>query len=412
MKTVVQVSLSNGSLIVTPAVLKQITTEELPKCNKRFEWLTDFIMLRYHFAHYVLNSMTRLHSYTIDTMGVRVTEDGRMELHYNPLWSGALEETELVYVFIHEMMHVILHHCTSRKFDDTELSNVAHDLEINELIPDVKSSCTRPRDENGKLVGCFVSEMKKQKDFSDIEERQTAEWYYNYLRKKQKEGKTGSLGTRIDDHSGHRVNELTSERIRTMVKKIESSKMWGELPQLNVEIILQAQVRKINVWNKIRFLVGNSVAKEKHSTWLRPNRRLGDIASGFKKSYVDRCLVVVDTSGSTWGEGLLGMFLNVLNQLHDDGIPIDFMQVDCQTTQEPKPYDRRRIKLEFKGGGGTSYDPIMAMVEKRRYRIVMILTDGDAPAPKKPRNAKVLWILPAGCNPPVDWGVKIHLQRI
>ena len=124
---------------------------------------------------------------------------------------------------------------------------------------------------------------------------------------------------------------------------------------------------------------------------------------------MDRWLVAADTSGSIDSE-LLSEWLGVLNQLADE-LPIDFMQFDCEKTEEPHPYERRRLKLEFKGRGGTDFQPVMDIVDKRKYKGVMILTDGMAAEPTRPKMAKIIWVLPQGCNPPVEWGDRVHMQR-
>jgi predicted metal-dependent peptidase len=66
--------------------------------------------------------------------------------------------------------------------------------------------------------------------------------------------------------------------------------------------------------------------------------------------------------------------------------------------------------MTFLGRGGTDFAPIMQMVEERHYKSVVILTDGEAGAVPQP-SAEVVWVLPAGHNPPVDWGKRIHMER-
>jgi predicted metal-dependent peptidase len=93
-----------------------------------------------------------------------------------------------------------------------------------------------------------------------------------------------------------------------------------------------------------------------------------------------------------------------------DYLDIDLMQFDCTTQEEPKPFGQHRKQFEFKGRGGTSFTPVMEAVVKGRYRSVSILTDGQADAPQKP-NAQVLWVMPEGCNPPVDWGRVVTIEK-
>lgn len=384
-----------------------LTPEQLTRAAKRFEWLQSFLITKYHFIHYILGNMTKIPDDRTETMAVRVVA-GKFQLHYNVPWTSALKDPEAVYVFYHECGHIMMHHCTTRALDRTGLGNVAQDLAVNELIPECVGLCERPRDEDGKLVGCFVDEMKKEPRFSDIQSMQTAEWYYEYLRKKGVKNDSGFF--RFDDHEGHQEDQTADERARMMVNEINARDMWGDTSQAQKELINAAQVRKINWRNLLRSWCGNQVGKERYPTRKRPNRRTGWLFPGSRKSYLEKGLVVADVSGSAFGYDLIGTWLGVVNQLAED-YPIDFMQCDAEVTDGPRTFDRKRIKLEFKGKGGTDFKPIIDMVNKLHYRWVMILTDGEAEKLDPPRMAKVIWVLPRGKNAPVEWGAKVHLER-
>lgn len=393
-----------------------LSSQELSKAHKRFEWLISFLICRFKFVHHMLGMLRKIPIQGLGTIGVKVTPEGKFELDYDPIWINSLTDAEATYVFYHEVLHLALHHCTrrplTREKDLKNLANIAHDLAVNELIPILKDICEPPRDKKGDLVGQFVSEYKKNPKFKNIEERQTAEWYFDYLRSKnknKKEGEKGKEGDSFDDHSDWKEHEIADERIKAKVKHIDSNDLWGDMTQTQKELILATQVRKINWRNKIRIWFGNQAWKTKMTTRKRPNRRTGWIHPGSKTDYVDRWLIATDTSGSIDPE-LLAQWIGVLNQLAEE-LPIDVMQFDCEKTEDPKPYDRRQTKFEFKGRGGTDFQPVMDIVTKRRYKGVMILTDGEASAPTKPKSTQVLWVLPAGHNPPVEWGDRVHLIK-
>ena len=417
----------------------KITPAELIKAAKRFEWLTTVTICEFKFVHQILMMMTKVEQPGMGTFGVRVTDDGKFVLYYDPYLFMNLTDAELTYIFYHEILHLALHHCTKRPLaTDPEgrmIANLAHDMAINELIP-ISASCQRPRDEKGELTGLWVDELKKKKEYADIEERQSSEWYYDYLRQKQKElgglpglmdcngdckncklepGKgQGGLKAKgnckkMDSHDGWREHELADDKVTAKVKEVDRNNMWGDVSQGARETIMAAQIKRVNWRNKIRTWFGNLAWKDKSATRKKPNRRTGYVHPGYRRSYVDKYLVAADTSGSVDQE-LLGEWIGVLNQLVEV-LPVDFMQFDCSKQTDPVPYDRRRLKLDFKGRGGTDFGPVIEVVDKRGYKGVMILTDGQASPPNRPKRAHVLWVLPAGCNPPVDWGDKVHLVK-
>ena len=427
----------------TPAEIKQ-QEELIRKANDRFDWLIRFLICRYHFVQQVLGMMEKKPAPGFGTLGVTVQQGGKFTLVYDPLVFNALTDAEGVYIFFHEVLHVVLHHSTCRAKDNHTIWNYAIDCAANQLIPIDPGSCEMPRDKDGEIVGVHVDELKKKPEFKDILDKQTAEWYYDFFLKhmpKQSgkgkgkgqpgEGQPGDgegdpqsgdgsgqselqkaldkvFGKLLDNHAGHKEDELADERVRAKVKEIDGNKMWGSVPQTSVEVILAAQSVRINWRNLIRQFYGNMAWHEREGTRKRPNRRTGYVHPGYKKVYVDRHLVAVDTSGSV-GSELLAEFLQVINSM-TEYVPIDVMQFDCEKTEEPKPFDKKRTSFEFKGRGGTDFQPVIDTVDKMHYKSVLILTDGAAPAPTQPR-ARVLWVLPENMHPPVTWGQEIHMTR-
>jgi predicted metal-dependent peptidase len=404
---------------MTKIKLKVVDEREFATANKRMEWAIGFMVVRYHFVYQILGMMHKQASIATETMGVWVGNGGSFELRYNPLFVNSLTDAALTYVFYHEVLHLALHHCTHRSFDDKELSNIAHDLAVNELIPITPGSCEPPRKPDGSLMGCFVSELKKMKEYSDIQEKQTCEWYYDYLKQKAKKAKKasggggkgkagGQSGSKIDDHGGWKENEVADEIVRAKIDEIAKGDLWGDVGGAEKELILAAQQKKINWRNLLRQFYGQYMSPDSESTRKRPNRRTGYIHPGSRRLMLDRHLVAVDTSGSIDSD-LLAQFLGVINQM-TDYVPIDLMQCDCGVTDTPRPFDRRKCQFEFKGRGGTDFNPIMKIVNERHYKSVVILTDGAAAECLKP-NAQVVWVLPTGNEPPVEWGKRIHMNR-
>lgn len=387
-------------------------TDPLDKAAKRFEWLLTYLICAYKFVHFVLGNMIKIPDKRCPTAGVQIRPCGRFELIYNPDFFAKLKDAELTYVMLHEVLHLLLHHCTRRPPTKDkrllEIWGIACDLAVNELITE-NDFCTVPK-ENEKRIGCFVSDLKALPKYNDILKLQNVEYYYDYLLKKNPPTEGAGSGT-LDDHSGwsEEGDELAEEKVAALVKKIEDQQLWGSISATDKALIIAAQIKKFNWRQKIRSWFGNIAWPEHLSTRKRPNRKTGYLHPGYRKAYVDRWLIAADTSGSI-DEDLLAQWGGVVNQLVET-LPIDFMQVDCEVCVHPKPYERRMLKLEFSGRGGTSFQPIINAADKGHYKGLMILTDGEGPAPTKPMTAKVVWICPEGKNPPVDWGDVVHLSR-
>ena len=406
-----------------------LNPQQRSKARKRFEWLASFLIVNYGFVHHILQVMSKTEKVGLGTMGVRVMSGGRFELWYDPAFVNELTDEEAVYVFFHEVLHLALHHCTRRKFSNHELGNIATDLAVNELINVKAGSCEPPKDKDGNIVGVHVGELKKNPVYSDIEERQSAEWYYDYLQRKAKEqceanggdgqGDCGECSQtkcplsgakkEMDDHEGWKEDELADTQVKARIDSIARNNQWGNVSASFKEAVMAAQVRRINWRNIIRRTFGNILWKDRETTRKRPNRRTGYIHPGSKRIHVDKGLIAGDTSASVEAK-LLAMFVTVMNGI-SDFFPIDLVQFDHDITDGPRPWSSSRDKFEFTGRGGTNFDPVVKLAEERRYKVLVILTDGEASPPPQPRGVQVVWVLPRGKNPPVSWGTAVHLDE-
>lgn len=391
--------------VVSPK-FKSVSKEEEARAILRMEWITSYLCVAHRFVHVFLRIMRKKITYEVDTMGIKVSSDGYLDLAINPAFLESLSDEQAVWALYHEVNHPALMHCTKRCISHDKMANIAADLAVNELIPSIKGSCERPK---GVML---VEDFATHEEFADILPKQTMEWYYNYLKDKCSDIGDELEFYTIDTHKNWDDNEMVSNKIQATIKEIAMGNLWGCLGGIEREIILAAQIKKINWITLIRNWFGSHVTRARESTRKKPHRRFGYAAPGYKRSYRDKWLVAIDTSGSTWGADLLGEFIAVLNQLVDDDIPLDILMFDAAITAQPHTYDRRMDKIEMVGAGGTNFQPVIDIVDKGGYKGVLILTDGEAAIPTRPKIADVLWVLPPGKTAPVDWGTSIVLTRI
>ena len=408
----------------------------------RFDWLVRFLIVRWRFVHQILGILTKTANPKCPTMGVNVV-NGNMRLEYNPEFVRELKDPEMVYVMYHEVCHLVLHHCTHRRFSNHLLGNYAQDLAVNELIPTEPGSCEAPK---GVLL---VSVLQKMPHYDDLKAKQTAEYYYDYLQKKgwgkdnrpqpggggqpgkgQSGGKPGEADGKessgvsgsqrdihgnkipdvreIDSHDGWCEDEIADTRVKAEVDQIDKSGMWGNVPADCQAVIMAAQVRRFNWRALVKQFFGIFVTACRESTLRRPNRRMGYLLPGAKRVKQDKHLVAIDTSGSTMG--FLPKFLAIVNSMVDY-LEIDLVQCDAGIVGEVKPFTRHAKEFTFKGMGGTNFQPIIDLVNEKHYRSVTIVTDGAGPVCTKPNAADVLWCLPEGCTPPVEWGRVVTIDK-
>lgn len=390
--------------------------------SKRWDWILSFMVVEDMFVHEILMMMEKRATKGVPTMGVSV-EDARIILYYNPDFIGRLSDPELRYVLTHEIYHVVLHHCTHRMPENPQqkgLWNKAADLAVNSLIPN-NPEIHMPK--NKELRGLMP------KDF-EFESKLSMEQYIQLLRDQEDDGKgqnggvygsgdggdedegdedKDKLGGGFDSHDKWKQSEIAKEMVRSKVQQLASKeRAWGNMPADVKALIMAAQKSQVNWRRYLRHYLGDLVTSQNESTFKRPNRRFGYPYCGEKRKHTDRKLVAIDTSGSV-GDEELAQFLTEVNRLAEIQ-PVDLQLFDARLQGDPISFSKKKAKFNFTGRGGTNFHPVMELAEKRKYQSLIMLTDGEATAPPKPKHVKdIIWVITGGGKPPVEWGKVVKI---
>lgn len=351
----------------------------------------------------------------IPTAGVRVDpETAQFEMAYNPEFFASLPEDQIKGVLKHEFYHLIFEHVTSRKPEgvNPRAWNIAADLAINShLVGELPDNCCMPG----------------VAPFEDLPLHQTAEWYLANL-PQPPEGSEGESGSgegegeeggdsdaggegsdspgNFDDHSGwsdgqsgeaaDAANQMARERLKQGMKEAakeaaESAKGWGSMSQGVKQEILKRLETKVD-WKKVlRYFIKTSQRASRTSSVKRINKRYAYIHPGKKTKRQAKIAIAIDQSGSVCDEMLESFFgeLNKLAKLAEfTVIPFD-TQVD-----ESKVYVWKKgqnKKAERVMCGGTCFDAPTNYVNDQSFDGVIILTDMEAPKPKRCK-AQRMWM--------------------
>lgn len=384
---------------------------------ERWDWLITFMVVEDRFVHEVLMMMSKREDNSCPTMGVSV-EGTRIALVYNKEWVDSQNDAELRFIITHEIYHIVLHHCTFRlpeSKEDRVLYNKAADLAINCLIPQ-DANRTMPVDKDGKVVGLLPS-------MYNFPNKLSMEQYVQLLREKQNEDKKKGKGEggkekgegegegegSLDDHSGWKDSEVIKQLVRNTIEKMaRDERAWGKMPGDVKAMILAAQQSQVSWERYLKKYLGQLISSTQISTMKRPNKRYGYPYPGKKHGYTDRKLVSIDTSASV-GDEELSQFLCEVNKLAEVQA-VDILLFDSSIQDGPRKFDKKCASYDFKGRGGTNFDPVMKLASEHRYKSLIILTDGGAPAPEYPEGVKdVLWVITGGGHPPVSWGERVYI---
>ena len=346
--------------------------------------------------------LNKIEEESVKTMGVGTTRRVDLALYYNPEFVKKLTSDELKAVLIHEALHVLLHHIIRATYFDYNMKNynITADMAINCNIVNLPDGALYP------------------KNFG-LPDFEAAEWYYEKLKKESENNHTDIVGLSAgkgdlaDDHSkwGECEEDVIKEKVRGIATRAineQEKRGWGDIPGNIATQVIAANKPIINWKKEVRYFINKLVLMGRRNTRMRPNRRYGYVNPGNKRDFTSRLLVGIDTSGSVSDKDL-ELFLDELNGMIDH-VECDMIFFDTQLYGKPTPFNKKAKKLDVMGRGGTSFHPIVSMVDELDYDGLIIMTDGYAPFPDKPK-ARVLWCMyPAGEKVDPPWGKKVVID--
>jgi len=344
---------------------------------------------------------------SIPTAGVRVDPDtAQFEMIYNPEFLASLPEEHIRGVLKHEFYHLIFDHVTSRRPEGVPHKswNIAADLAINSHIANELPE-----------MACVPGVGP----FADLPVGQTAEWYLANLPQSEEgeggdgngepgEGEpSGENPGSFDDHSGwadssagnpaaEAANQMAKERLKQSLKEAaseasQSAKGWGTMSAAVKEEIIKRLETKVD-WKKVlRYFIKTSQRAARRSSVKRINKRYAYIHPGKKVLRQAKIAIAIDQSGSVSDE-MLSSFFGELNKLAKLA---EFTVVPFDTeVPEDKVYVWKKgqsKKTERVSCGGTCFDAPTDYVNAHSFDGVIILTDMEAPKPKRCK-AQRMWM--------------------
>ena len=340
-----------------------------------------------------------------------------------------LNDSELDFVMMHEIMHVVLQHCLRGEEYDQYIFNIACDIVVNSniLLENKMAVSTitlqkygeamhvAPNNKEGyEYTAEQVYEMliSKNGNSGNNKNNSTQSSAHGQGQRNGQKGK-GKADGQWDDHSrwGKKDN---AEIIRdTWVKHVKDaaeairvrdpSNTRGSLPLFAERLIGELDKPQTD-W---RAILNDFVQEEiVDYSFFPPDRRFNE--SDFflpdfneKDDIVENVLFMVDTSGSMSDEMVTAAFSEIKGAIDQFGGKLKgWLGFFDAAVVEPKPFaDEEEFKIiRPKGGGGTRFDVIFEYVNTKMDEppvSIIILTDGYAPFPDESATLGVptLWLI-------------------
>lgn len=396
--------------------------------NKLQQAISSLIYAEPFYGH-LISKMRISKSDKIPSAGVSITD--KINLIYNETWIESLELIDVVKVLKHECGHILQEHIIRAKqigATNPELHkrfNLATDATINlhDLVPTVEKIGGVTVNSLNEKLKAMVDEAnakdKGKRTFTPMEEGQMAEYYYNKINEFAEENKDilpegDGLGETMDDHSTWEESTGNEEMQKEVAKQAvnESVKSCGGIGNVPGEIAaLVAELNKsqVNWKQQLRQFFVSTLKSTRIATRKRRNRRYGILQPGHKKKPELHLGLCVDTSGSV-SDKELAMFWEEMKAIYACGVKITIIEADC-VVQNVYDFEANKTP-DFKGRGGTSYNP--AIKKAVELKVDGILYCGDFDTADTPENPKkpFLWIGVRNSPPPADFGKVIYLENV
>lgn len=319
-----------------------------------------------------------------------------VKVMYNPDFIEGLGDVQLVmFVLIHEIMHIILKHNIRRGLRDPMKWNIACDFAINWMLK-----------KNGVMVWehCCCDEKYDGMSAEQIYEEREQE------AKKKKGGGGGGSGPPSKGKRGEGkpdngdpgdqggmgqdviepdvIDAATKAEIESAVaQKIANAanmaRMQGKM-SADFERLVDGALNPPLPWQALLREFMTSSAKNDES-WNRRNRRFHEyyLPTRFSEA-MGEIVVIGDTSGSM-GDNVFAQIGEELNEIVEQVKPERVRVIwaddhECKLEEIFEPGDD--IVLHPKGGGGTDMRKPLIHVEQFDPIVVVLITDGETPWPK------------------------------
>jgi predicted metal-dependent peptidase len=379
------------------------------------------------FFSYLALHLAPIETTEIPTMGV----DKRGNMWYNPEFVNKMTQDEVKGVVCHEIMHVALEHLNGLKGKDAQVSNVAMDIVVNDII--MENGLRLPKE--GIIPQNHEALINGNIKIKDINKK-CWEIIYAELEKKLPKKKVGSYG--FDEHTygdgkddgkgqgggpdgkGKKlpagVNDKDFDAKQTVNEAYAYAKLQGMAPAGMDRYIEELSYPKMDWKSMLRKFIVREIPF--NYNYSRPSKR--SIACGiFMPSVVKESLeigVAVDTSGSMSPDDLKLCVSEVLGIIKAyDNVKLTVLSCDAEVhTVAEVTCEEDVASLKLEGGGGTDFRPVFEWIgdNKPAMKLLVFFTDGYGEFPKDAPSTKVLWCVSKGGLPieKIPFGESVELD--
>lgn len=398
----------------------ELSDEKIRKYIRRIYLSRTRILVNHGFYGLLLMHMP----YSIDSSAPTAYTDG-MHIAFGPEFLESLTDKELDFIMMHEVLHVVLQHCTRGRGFEPERHNIAADIVVNSNIL-LENNMDLASISLGNIPSMHLTPNGREGHTYTVEE------VYAMLPPIANNSHSLQMqGQHWDDHShwaasddDYALCDVWTKRLEDACEAIrirEAAADQDLLPAFAKRLLEELRKPQTD-W---RAILNDFVQEEiVDYSFAPPDRRFGD-SSFFLPDFNDTSdragdiLFMIDTSGSMSDAMVTSAYSEIKGAIDQfDGKLHGWLGFFDAAIIEPKPFGSEETFRAIKptGGGGTSFDIIFEYVAQHMAdklpASIIILTDGYASFPQEhlAMGIPVLWLLNNENREP-PWG-KVARIRI
>ncbi len=368
---------------------KTFTAAEKEKIVEKLVTARVGLLLRHPFFG---NMATRLKLVDASEWCGTLATDGR-NFYYNNGFVNKLTAKECEFGFAHEVLHNVFDHMGRREGRDPQLSNIAADYAVNQILKDEKIGSIPT------FINIFLSDKYRSKSYEEI---------YEELYDKADKIDLSGLGELLDEHldddgddgnNGNGDDDIQGEGKRPKISAEERKKIRDEIKEAMIAAAQSAGAGKVPAgvkrmitdltepkmdWRQLLRMNIQSIMRSNFS-FSRPNRKSqhsGAILPGMMNEETIDVSVAIDMSGSISNE-MAKDFVSEIKGIMDEYVDftLDLWCFDTEVYEYARfTGDTASDILEYqcKGGGGTDFDVNWQYMKKEDIlpKKFIMFTDG------------------------------------
>ncbi len=374
----------------------ELSNEKIKNYQRRLMFSRMRILMRNGFYGLLLSHMI----FSLESKCQTASTDG-VRIYINPNFLDELNDQELDFILMHEIMHVVLQHCLRRNDRDSLRFNIACDIVVNSNI-----LLSNNMDLASISLNKYGPSMHTTPN-GDEGFNYTAEQVYEMLPKDIKKDYWDDHSFWLIEQDNEELEDVWTKRLIDTIQAIsikDPNNLRGTLPlfvQRTMKELLKPQID----W---RTILNDFVQEEINDYSFNPPDKRYSETNFFLPDFNDTdevikdILFMIDTSGSMSDEMITQAYSEVKGAIDQyDGKLQGWLGFFDAEVIEPKAFiDEQEFKtIKPLGGGGTDFKVIFDYVNQHMQdnlpSCIIILTDGYAPFPKEniTNNIPVLWLI-------------------